>query len=55
MKWQPLIIGAVIGAVAGWFMGAGQKKGGRNPLGVTGGFARPYQAGIDTGKGVRGG
>lgn len=56
MKLKPLIIGAVIGAVAGWFMGA--KSGGRtgaNPLGVTGGFARPFQFGIDPGKGVKGG
>jgi hypothetical protein len=58
MKVKPLIIGAVIGAIAGWFMGAksgSTASGGRNPLGITGTFAQPFQSGIDTGKGVRGG
>lgn len=58
MKVKPLIIGAVIGAIAGWFMGAksgSTAKGGRNPLGVTGGFATPFQYGIDTGKNAKGG
>lgn len=56
MKLKPLIIGAVIGAALGWFMGASQSKGaGNNPLGITGRFARPFQYGIDPGKGVRGG
>lgn len=54
MRWRPLIIGAVIGAVAGMFMGQ-KSTGGSNPTGITGGFATPYQAKIDTGKGVRGG
>jgi hypothetical protein len=53
MKLKPLIIGAIIGAVAGYFMGA--KATGGNVLGITGKFAQPFQAGIDTGKGVRGG
>jgi hypothetical protein len=53
MKIKPILIGAAIGAVAGWLMGMNAKGG--NALGITGGFARPFQAGIDTGKGVRGG
>jgi hypothetical protein len=55
---KPILIGAAIGAVAGWLMGASQAKGGgagRNPLGVTGQFARPFQYGIDTGKMGKGG
>jgi uncharacterized membrane protein YeaQ/YmgE (transglycosylase-associated protein family) len=53
MKLRPLIIGLVIGAAAGWFMGT--KGKGANALGITGSFARPFQFGIDPGKGVRGG
>jgi uncharacterized membrane protein YeaQ/YmgE (transglycosylase-associated protein family) len=55
VKLRPLIIGAVIGAAAGWFMGAKARGGSTNPLGITGQFARPFQYGIDPGKGVRGG
>jgi hypothetical protein len=54
MKFKPLIIGAVIGAAVGWFMGAKAARGG-NALGITGSFARPFQFGIDTGKGAKGG
>lgn len=55
MRWKPLIIGAVVGAVAGFFMGGGQASVGGNNLGITGKFAAPYQAKMDPGKGVRGG
>lgn len=55
MKWKPLLIGAGLGAVVGFFVGMGQKGGATNPLGVTGRPNQPYQFGIDTGKGVRGG
>jgi hypothetical protein len=55
MNLKPILIGLVIGAIAGWFMGASQAKGGGNPLGITGSFARPFQWKTDTGKGVRGG
>jgi hypothetical protein len=59
MKLKPILIGAAIGAIAGYFMGAKQtgSKGGRgaNPLGVTGQFARPFQYGVDTGKMGKGG
>jgi hypothetical protein len=53
MKFRPLIIGMVIGAAAGWFMGSKAKGG--NTLGVTGQFARPFQWGIDNGKMGKGG
>jgi hypothetical protein len=53
MKWRPILVGAIIGAAVGWFMGS--KSVGANPLGITGKFARPFQYGFDTGKGVRGG
>ena len=52
MRW--FIIGAVIGAGVGLLMGKSQTSGG-NILGITGTFARPFQYGIDQGKGVRGG
>ena len=55
MKWKPLIVGAIIGAVVASFVGMGQKGGAQNPLGVTGRPNQPYQFGIDAGKGVRGG
>jgi len=56
MKWKPIMVGVVIGAIAGWFMGKGQSsKGGANPLGITGSFARPFQWKTDPGKSVRGG
>jgi hypothetical protein len=48
------IIGLVIGAGAGLFMGKSATSG-KNPAGITGTFARPFQYGIDQGKGVRGG
>lgn len=54
MKWQPILIGAAIGAIVGWFMGSSQAKGG-NPLGITGSFARPFQYKTDPGTNVRGG
>ncbi len=53
MKLKPILIGFVIGAAAGWFMGAKAKGG--NVMGITGTFARPFQFGTDPGKGVRGG
>ena len=55
MRWKPLIIGAVIGAAAGFLMGGGKVSGTTNPLGITGKFAAPFQAKMDPGKGVRGG
>ena len=58
MKLKPLIIGAVIGAALGWFMGASAHKGGSKNIaggGITGKFAAPFQANIDSGKGLRGG
>jgi hypothetical protein len=54
MRWKPLLIGVVIGALAGLFMGKSQTTG-SNPMGITGGFARPFQYKVDPGKGVRGG
>jgi uncharacterized membrane protein YeaQ/YmgE (transglycosylase-associated protein family) len=53
MKWKPLMIGAVIGAIAGMFM-SGKGKG-ANPLGITGSMGRPFQYRVDPGKNVRGG
>lgn len=55
MNLKPFIIGAVIGAVAGFLMGASSAKGGKNPTGITGSFAAPFQRKIDTGQGLRGG
>lgn len=55
MKWKPLLIGAGIGAVVAVFAGAGSKGGARNPVGITGRPNTPFQRGIDTGQGVRGG
>lgn len=54
MNWKALAIGVAIGAAAGFFMGKGQVTG-KNPVGITGSFARPFQFKTDPGKGVRGG
>jgi hypothetical protein len=54
MNWKPIIVGVAIGAALGFLMGKGQVQG-KNPVGITGTFARPFQFGVDTGKGVRGG
>lgn len=55
MRWRSLFIGAAIGAAIGFFMSGGMTSGSGNILGITGRFAAPFQANIDTGKGVRGG
>jgi hypothetical protein len=57
MKVKPLIIGAVIGAALAWFMGSAKGGSSKNIAGggITGKFAAPFQANIDSGKGLRGG
>jgi len=54
MKLKPLIIGAVIGAIAGWFMGSQSNSTAANPQGITGSFAAPWQTG-NGGKTIIGG
>lgn len=40
--WMALGFGLVVGAGLGWFMGS--KARGGNTMGITGGFAAPFQA-----------
>jgi hypothetical protein len=42
--WTAFGVGILVGAALGFWMGS--KPAGANPLGITGGFAKPFQSKI---------